>query len=32
MSQEEKQRWLQHGQLERGNPKRIFEGSHFKMK
>jgi len=32
MSQQEKQRWLQHGQLERGNPKRIFEGSHFKMK
>ncbi len=25
MCQEEKQRWLQHSQLERGNPKRIFE-------
>ena len=30
MSQQEKQRWLQHGQLERGNPKRVFEGSNFR--
>ncbi len=29
MSQQEKQRWLQHSQLERGNPKRVFEGANF---
>ncbi len=32
MSQQEKQRWLQHWQLERGNPKKVFEGSRFKVK
>ena len=30
MSQQEKQRWLQHIQLERGNPKRVFVGENFR--
>ena len=29
MSHQEKQRWQQHVQLERGNPIRVFEGSNF---